>query len=70
MIGEEGGQILSDTETALTKTHSDYVKLTPNQLKTRYTMMTFDPTLGAILDPSAGILHADKCVAQLQVIYN
>ena len=66
-VDKTGSKDLDDMRRSLEYVGVKYEMLSAPSLRARYPSMSFDDSFSAVLDPTAGILLADKCLAALQV---
>lgn len=64
-MGTDGSNYIKEIRDALDKYHVPYEALSKEQLKTKYSI-SLPPDASGVLDPSGGILRADRAVRALQ----
>ena len=69
-VDKAGSAELRDIATSLGRAGVQYETLSAPTLRSRYPCLSFDDSFGAVFDPTAGILRADKCLAAFQVQYD
>jgi len=69
-VDKAGSAELRDIATSLGRAGVQYETLSAPALRSRYPCLSFDDSFGAVFDPTAGILRADKCLAAFQVQYD
>lgn len=67
VIAKKGSDCVSKTTAALAGANCKHKKVSSQELSDNYSMLKFDDSYEGVLDLEAGILHADKCLAKLQV---
>ena len=69
-VDKAGSAELRDIAASLGRAGVQYETLSAPTLRSRYPCLSFDDSFGAVFDPTAGILRADKCLAAFQVQYD
>ena len=57
-----------NVQSALSRLNASFDTLPPEQLASRFPMLTLPPSECGVYDPEGGVLAADKALAALQVI--
>jgi len=66
-VEKAGSETLEDIARSLSSAGVGYETLSAQSLRRRFPCITFDDSFGAVFDPTAGILRADKCLSAFQV---
>lgn len=65
-VDKTGSEDLRDIARSLESVGVEYEMLSAHGLRSRYPCLSFDDSYSAVLDPTAGILRADKCLNAFQ----
>ncbi|PVD31520.1 hypothetical protein C0Q70_06933 [Pomacea canaliculata] len=69
ILSEPGSEVLRAVESSLRQHSVPFQTLSPEELQTRYPMMSYSKSRAAILDPKGGILRAERAVAAYQSVF-
>lgn len=65
-VDKTGSEELRDIARSLESAGVEYETLSAQSLRSRYPSLSFDDSFSAVLDPTAGILRADRCLTAFQ----
>jgi len=66
-VDKKGSTELSDIARSLASVGVQYETLDSSTLRSRYPYFSFNDSFSTVLDPTAGILLADRCLSAFQV---